>query len=325
MQGYTQGDNSAGAQIVMKPPILTRISAEGGEDFQRKFVVCTHLPLGDVNGHPEPTSDHVYIEHMPEMTVYVSTFQGIGSEEKWTYETRRLAETLRNEHNVRMDFYVTATYISPFQIVSDRHEIWFVKFDPKHRLAIKNKTPELRYGSQKLEVPAMFSWALGLLLTYISILISVVKTTFNVSVFVKNNWNDIKERVVVVAKTLQDNVIVGAISRSGVAVIASLWKLTTAVVTGVSDSANDIDQSPTPPTFCRSANQISIFHTPLSNAYPAAILSDKQSVLYIWNERNFLEFTQILYQMHDHYCSIIIQNCRCYTYFIKGYYFIFFS
>ncbi|KAH3863685.1 heme-binding protein 2-like isoform X5 [Dreissena polymorpha] len=232
LQAYTQGDNSVGAQLVMKPPILTRISAEGGEDFQRNFVVCTHLPLGDENGHPDPTNDHVYIEHMPEMTVYVSTFQGIANEEKWTYETRRLAETLRNAHNVRMDFYVTATYNSPFQIVSDRHEIWFVKFDPTHRLAIKNKTPELRYGSQKLEVPAMFSWALGLLLTYISILISVVKTSFNVSVFVKNNWYDIKERVVVVAKTLHDNISVGALSRSGVAIISSLWKLTTAVVTG---------------------------------------------------------------------------------------------
>ena len=62
-----------GAHIAMHPPLLTRVTADGGDGFQRKFVVCAHLPLGDQL--PEPTRDNVYFQHLPEMTVFVRTFK----------------------------------------------------------------------------------------------------------------------------------------------------------------------------------------------------------------------------------------------------------
>ncbi|KAL4240749.1 hypothetical protein ACF0H5_001538 [Mactra antiquata] len=153
LQSYAQGHNDKGAYLSIHPPILTRLSTQTGEGFDRKFVISTYLCNDHLDGLPRPENPDVYLEQLPEMTVFVRTFQGIACEEKWTYETKRLAEVLRNKEDIRTDIYFTASYESPYQLVSSKSEIWFVKYDriEDSRFVVK-ETSVLRYGEQKVEI-----------------------------------------------------------------------------------------------------------------------------------------------------------------------------
>lgn len=59
----------------MQPPILTRVSSETGSGFERRFVISTYLTGTYSSRLPEPTNPNVFIERLPEMTVFVRRFQ----------------------------------------------------------------------------------------------------------------------------------------------------------------------------------------------------------------------------------------------------------
>lgn len=237
LQTYAQGHNSASARLTMHPPMLTRVSSEGSSGFDRKFVVSTYLCPDQSDGHPEPCSEHVYLEHLPEMTVFVRHFQGIACEEKWTYETKRLAEVLRNKEDVRTDFYITATYESPFQLVSSRNEIWFVKFDRREE-AERKDTSVLKYGSQKVEIPDVFRWILQAFMLYLTVVMFLLKTTFGCSGMIKDNWDPIKLRTRLAADVVRHNLSLKGAVRTATCVGWSIWSLALALISGVAASSD---------------------------------------------------------------------------------------
>lgn len=63
------------ARMTVHPPILTRVSSDSGDGFDRKFVVSTYLCSDHIEELPEPTNQNVYLEHLPEITVFVRNFQ----------------------------------------------------------------------------------------------------------------------------------------------------------------------------------------------------------------------------------------------------------
>ncbi|WAR21038.1 HEBP2-like protein [Mya arenaria] len=234
---YSQGENADAAQLSIKPPILTRVSSEGTGGFERKFIVCTHLSTSDGTTHPEPTSPNVYIEHLPEMTVFVSRFQGISCEERWTNEARQLAEVLSRVQDIRTDFYFTATYESPFQLVSGRNEIWFVHFDPDQQFAhTKPEHTKLKYGAQSLDIPPAVSTLMCFLMSYFAVISTLVNGMFNVTCLVKDNWSNIRQHAGAVSKSVQQNVSISTLLRTGLSVAGALWNVTVAVITGSSDT-----------------------------------------------------------------------------------------
>ena len=158
-------------------------------------------------------------------------FQGIACEEKWTYETKRLAEVLSHTEDIRTDFYITATYDSPFQLVSDRNEIWFVKLDRKKAIE-QAEGRVLKYGSQKVEVPTIFSWLLCLVLAYLSFLVTLGKTAINTFSIVQNNWDGVRTRLQLVTWTLWHSVSLRTLARTGISVMLTMWSLALSIITG---------------------------------------------------------------------------------------------
>ncbi|XP_045211458.2 heme-binding protein 2-like [Mercenaria mercenaria] len=238
LQTYAQGHNSASAHLSMHPPILTRVSSDSGAGFDRKFVVSTYLCEDHTGEHPQPSSKHVYLEHLPEMTVFVRNFQGIACEEKWTYETKRLAEVLRNKEDIRTDFYITATYESPFQLVSSRNEIWFLKFDRKEDTTqINRETKMLKYGSQKVEIPSVLGWILQMIMAYLTVLFFIARTSLNFMFTAKENWSVIQQRAHLAFKVVRHNVSFGGLLRTAISVMWMLWNIVLALISGATIGA----------------------------------------------------------------------------------------
>lgn len=143
-----------------------------------------------------------------------------------------MAEVLSHKEDIRTDFYITATYDSPFQLISERNEIWFLKID--RRRAIEHDTsPVLKYGSQRVEVPFMFSWILYLILGYFSFLVGACKTAFRVSTIVRDNWTGVKNRLS--SFTVLDSVSLRALVRTGISVMLTIWSLSLGLLTGCLD------------------------------------------------------------------------------------------
>lgn len=164
--------------------------------------------------------------------LYPFVFQGIACEEKWTYETKRLAEILSHKEDIRTDFYITATYDSPFQLVSNRNEIWFVKID-RRKTKVQQKC--LKYGSQTVEIPSLFSWMLSLVLAYLAFLASVVKTAVRTLTIVRDNWDSIGNRLQAAGLILWNGISLSSLFRTGLSVLLTFWKLALAVITGLVD------------------------------------------------------------------------------------------
>lgn len=155
--------------------------------------------------------------------------QGIACEEKWTYETKRLAEVLKNKEDIRTDFYITATYDSPFQLVCSRNEIWFVKFDRKTNSEQINKEMKmLKYGSQKVEVPSVLGWILQMVMVYLTVVFYIGRSTLNCSVLLRDNWDSVKQRLHLLSKIMLSNVSIGGLLRCA----WMAWSVVLAVILG---------------------------------------------------------------------------------------------
>lgn len=143
---------------------------------------------------------------------------------------------LRNKEDIRTDYYITATYESPFQLVSARNEIWFLKFDRYEDSTQINKTTKmLKYGSQKVEIPNFFGWILQMIMVYLTFLVFAVRTTFSCAVTARDNWEPIKQRFCLVSNIMRQNVSFGGILRTAISVFWMVWSIALAMIAGTTN------------------------------------------------------------------------------------------
>lgn len=163
----------------------------------------------------------------------VCFFQGIACEEKWTHETKRLAEVLRNKEDIRTDFYFTASYENPYQLVSSKSEIWFVKYDRKEAArSFEKDTSVLRHGDQKVEMSNLCGWVLYMIFGYISMLAFLFRMSVNSSTYVRDNWGTLKTRTVFASKVVRRHVSVGGILRTSITLFMTVWSIAIEMVSG---------------------------------------------------------------------------------------------
>jgi hypothetical protein len=68
-----------------------------------------------------------FIEEWPEMHVYVKSFGGFAKEQDWLSEAEKLTEAIADKDKINTNYWFSAGYNSPFQLIGRTNEIWLVK------------------------------------------------------------------------------------------------------------------------------------------------------------------------------------------------------
>ncbi|XP_038614195.1 heme-binding protein 2-like isoform X2 [Tachyglossus aculeatus] len=120
---YIQGKNEKEAKIEMTAPV-TCLVQPGNAEYKISFF----LPFKHQNLPLEPIDPDVFLEQRKGAAIFVRSFGGFASMEKFSKEAQALAETLQREgQSFHPDFYYTASYNSPFTLFNRHNEVWYFK------------------------------------------------------------------------------------------------------------------------------------------------------------------------------------------------------
>lgn len=120
---YIQGKNEKETKIEMTVPV-TSVVKTGCPDLHVSFFV----PPVHQECPPKPTSGDVFIEERKGAAIFVRSFGGFASPEKYAEEAQRLVQSLiKDGQSFHQDFYYTAGYDSPFKVFNRHNEVWYFK------------------------------------------------------------------------------------------------------------------------------------------------------------------------------------------------------
>ncbi|XP_050163361.1 heme-binding protein 2-like isoform X1 [Myiozetetes cayanensis] len=120
---YIQGKNERETKIDMTVPVTCLVKS-GCTDFKISFFV----PFEHQDSPPQPTDSDVFVEERKAAAIFVRSFGGFASPEKYAEEAEVLARTLRNRGQpFHEDFFYTAGYDSPFKLFNRHNEVWYFK------------------------------------------------------------------------------------------------------------------------------------------------------------------------------------------------------
>ncbi|XP_074008551.1 heme-binding protein 2 [Numenius arquata] len=120
---YIQGKNEKEMKIDMTVPVTCLVKS-GGTDFKISFFV----PFEHQDSPPQPTDSDVFVEERKAAAIFVRSFGGFASPEKYAEEAEALARILRNRGQpFHEDFFYTAGYDSPFKLFNRHNEVWYFK------------------------------------------------------------------------------------------------------------------------------------------------------------------------------------------------------
>ncbi|XP_064620180.1 heme-binding protein 2-like [Lineus longissimus] len=124
---YIQRGNVAAAKIPMTAPVTMRIIPGQGPACEQNFTMSFFV-AGDFSAAPKPNATDVFLNQTPEVVAYVRQFDGYAmSFSTWRTQALALAKAINDSSLYHQNFYYTAGYNSPFQIVNRHNEVWFIK------------------------------------------------------------------------------------------------------------------------------------------------------------------------------------------------------
>uniref|UniRef100_A0A3Q2TX60 Heme-binding protein 1 n=1 Tax=Fundulus heteroclitus TaxID=8078 RepID=A0A3Q2TX60_FUNHE len=124
LYGYITGDNNAGQKINMTAPVVMKIPKKG---IFGTFTMSFLLPAEHQMNPPQPTNDNVYIQEMPAMNVYVTSYETF----MITLNDKKHADTLAKalekvSAQYEDGFHYAAGYNSPMSKKKRHSEVWYI-------------------------------------------------------------------------------------------------------------------------------------------------------------------------------------------------------
>lgn len=122
---YISGANKDGVKIEMTAPVKVRLIPSQGPFCESKFVMSFFVSNSFQGKPPAPTSEDVYIDHVPETTYFVTSFGGFARESKVVRHATELVEGLEDAgYKFNKHHFFSAGYDSPFRLTDRHNEIW---------------------------------------------------------------------------------------------------------------------------------------------------------------------------------------------------------
>ena len=123
--GYIGGANEASEKIEMTTPVLVDVSPGPGPTCGSNFTVAFYATEGAVP--PSPTNPALFVRHVPERLVYVTSYGGWASESTVLAKASELASALAADGKEFQDgIFLTASYDSPFRLLGRHNEVWLL-------------------------------------------------------------------------------------------------------------------------------------------------------------------------------------------------------
>lgn len=122
---YISGKNNESRKIAMTVPVLTKIIPGQGPACENDFVMSFFVSPKE-GQPPAPTDASVELTCLPALKVYVRSFGGFATMERWVQEAEQLAQDLGSSVPYEMSYYYIAGYDSPFKFFRRHNEIWFL-------------------------------------------------------------------------------------------------------------------------------------------------------------------------------------------------------
>ena len=125
--GYIKGSNSQKQKISMTVPVLSKIFPVTGASVKKEM--CFYLPEQFQDNPPEPTNKEIWVKEHPEIVVYVKRFGGWAfGDNVWIEKGSAFTEELsEKDFNFSEEYFMTASYDSPWKTKNRTNEIMFEK------------------------------------------------------------------------------------------------------------------------------------------------------------------------------------------------------
>uniref|UniRef100_UPI0037E76A6B heme-binding protein 2 n=1 Tax=Semicossyphus pulcher TaxID=241346 RepID=UPI0037E76A6B len=124
---YINGGNDQGKKIAMTSPVLMKVPEE-----TRFLGMCVYsmsflLPSIHQKNPPIPTNSKVHIHEMPEMKVYVESYDGWMMSISDKFNAHELRSALDAEGAMyERDYHYAVCYNSPMKMLNRHNEVWYI-------------------------------------------------------------------------------------------------------------------------------------------------------------------------------------------------------
>lgn len=116
---YITGNNNKGVKIPMTAPVITKVEADS-------LTMSFFVPSAFWEDTPLPTDETVFLEEMPELTVFIRAFSGHSGQSQFSSQISELSELVGVSPS-DLGYYYTAGYDAPWTMFYRRNEVWMVQ------------------------------------------------------------------------------------------------------------------------------------------------------------------------------------------------------
>jgi hypothetical protein len=126
---YISGANAAKTKIDMTVPVLVKVEPGQGPTCNSMFTVSFHNPYkyqgSAAAAPPKPSDPASFINNMPAMDVYVTSFGGFANGQQYKQKAAELMQKLTAAKEPFNDkYWFVAGYDSPVMVTNRHNEVW---------------------------------------------------------------------------------------------------------------------------------------------------------------------------------------------------------
>jgi hypothetical protein len=124
---YISGANAVSTKIDMTVPVLTKVEPGQGPTCNSTFTVSFYNPCKyqGSTAAPKPSDPLSFINNMPAMDVYVTSFGGFANSQEYKQKAAELMQKLKAAKEPFNDkYWFTAGYDSPYTVTNRHNEVW---------------------------------------------------------------------------------------------------------------------------------------------------------------------------------------------------------
>jgi hypothetical protein len=124
---YISGANAGVTKISMTVPVLVKVEPGQGPTCNSMFTVSFHNPYKyqGSTAAPKPSDPSSFINSMPAMDVYVTSFGGFANGQAYKQKAAELMQKLTAAKEPFNDkYWYVAGYDSPVMVMNRHNEVW---------------------------------------------------------------------------------------------------------------------------------------------------------------------------------------------------------
>jgi len=123
---YIQGANADGAKIKMTSPVASMFKPGTGPNCKSNFTMSFYIPYSIQSNAPAPTEATVFLESVPETSVYVRSYPGYTTEEDVMNNVMALSQAVGDSTKFHREFFYRSGYDSPYKWWDRHNEVWLM-------------------------------------------------------------------------------------------------------------------------------------------------------------------------------------------------------